>query len=94
MAHDSALRAQLVKLLDFEEAHDGFDPAVKGGPAGVGRGPAEGGATPGGARRGRGGLGRTAPGAGEGASISTAQLRGVVPGYAGNQGVRVGRVPP
>lgn len=29
---DSALRAQLVKLLDFEEAHVGFDRAVKGIP--------------------------------------------------------------
>jgi uncharacterized damage-inducible protein DinB len=33
MAHDKALRAQLVKLLDFEEAHVGFDKAVKGIPA-------------------------------------------------------------
>jgi len=29
---DKALRAQLVKLLDFEEAHVGFDRAVKGIP--------------------------------------------------------------
>jgi uncharacterized damage-inducible protein DinB len=33
MADDKALRAQLVKLLDFEEAHVGFDRAVKGIPA-------------------------------------------------------------
>ena len=33
MAGDKALRAQLVKLLDFEEAHVGFDKAVKGIPA-------------------------------------------------------------
>jgi hypothetical protein len=33
MADDRALRAQLVKLLDFEEAHVGFDRAVKGIPA-------------------------------------------------------------
>jgi len=32
MADDKALRAQLVKLLDFEEAHVGFDRAVKGIP--------------------------------------------------------------
>jgi uncharacterized damage-inducible protein DinB len=32
MADDQALRAQLVKLLDFEEAHVGFDRAVKGIP--------------------------------------------------------------
>jgi uncharacterized damage-inducible protein DinB len=31
--NDKALRAQLVKLLDFEEAHVGFDRAVKGIPA-------------------------------------------------------------
>jgi len=30
--NDKALRAQLVKLLDFEEAHVGFDRAVKGIP--------------------------------------------------------------
>ena len=33
MADDKALRAQLVKLLDFTEAHVGFDAAVKGIPA-------------------------------------------------------------
>ena len=33
MADERALRAQLVKLLDFEEAHVGFDRAVKGIPA-------------------------------------------------------------
>ena len=33
MADDKALRAQLVKLLNFEEAHVGFDRAVKGIPA-------------------------------------------------------------
>jgi uncharacterized damage-inducible protein DinB len=33
MAEDELLRAQLVKLLDFEEAHVGFDRAVKGIPA-------------------------------------------------------------
>jgi len=33
MAGDKAFRAQLVKLLDFEEAHVGFDKAVKGIPA-------------------------------------------------------------
>jgi uncharacterized damage-inducible protein DinB len=33
MADDKALRAQLVKLLDFQEAHVGFDRAVKGIPA-------------------------------------------------------------
>ena len=32
MANDQALRAQLVKLLDYEEAHVGFDKAVKGIP--------------------------------------------------------------
>ena len=32
MNNDKALRAQLVKLLDFEEAHVGFDRAVKGIP--------------------------------------------------------------
>ena len=32
MTDDKALRAQLVKLLDFEEAHVGFDRAVKGIP--------------------------------------------------------------
>ena len=32
MMNDKALRAQLVKLLDFEEAHVGFDRAVKGIP--------------------------------------------------------------
>ena len=32
MADDKALRAQLVKLLDFNEAHAGFDAAVKGIP--------------------------------------------------------------
>jgi uncharacterized damage-inducible protein DinB len=32
MADDTVLRAQLVKLLDFEEAHVGFDRAVKGIP--------------------------------------------------------------
>ena len=32
MANDNALRAQLVKLLDFQEAHVGFDRAVKGIP--------------------------------------------------------------
>jgi uncharacterized damage-inducible protein DinB len=32
MADDKALRAQLVKLLDFEEAHVGFDRAVQGIP--------------------------------------------------------------
>ena len=32
MANDKALRAQLVKLLDYEEAHVGFDKAVKGIP--------------------------------------------------------------
>ena len=32
MADDNALRAQLVKFLDFEEAHVGFDRAVKGIP--------------------------------------------------------------
>jgi uncharacterized damage-inducible protein DinB len=30
MIDDKALRAQLVKLLDFDEAHVGFDRAVKG----------------------------------------------------------------
>ena len=30
MADDKAFRAQLVKLLDFNEAHVGFDAAVKG----------------------------------------------------------------
>ena len=30
MADDSALRAQLVKLLDFKEAHVDFDRAVQG----------------------------------------------------------------
>ncbi len=33
MTNDRVLRAQLVKLLDFEEAHLGFDRAVKGLPA-------------------------------------------------------------
>ena len=33
MKNEQALRAQLVKLLDFEEAHVGFDRAVKGIPA-------------------------------------------------------------
>ena len=33
MIDEKALRAQLVKLLDFEEAHVGFDRAVKGIPA-------------------------------------------------------------
>jgi uncharacterized damage-inducible protein DinB len=33
MVNEHALRAQLVKLLDFEEAHVGFDRAVKGIPA-------------------------------------------------------------
>jgi uncharacterized damage-inducible protein DinB len=33
MADDKALRAQLVKLLDFKEAHVDFDRAVKGIPA-------------------------------------------------------------
>ena len=33
MADDKAVRGQLVKLLDFEEAHVGFDKAVKGIPA-------------------------------------------------------------
>src|SRR3954447_9878696 len=33
MINDKALRAQLVKLLDFEEAHVGFDRAIKGIPA-------------------------------------------------------------
>src|SRR5258708_1237670 len=33
MADDKALRAQLVKLLAFKEAHVGFDRAVKGIPA-------------------------------------------------------------
>ena len=33
MSDDKALRAQLVKLLNFEEAHVGFDRAVKGIPA-------------------------------------------------------------
>jgi uncharacterized damage-inducible protein DinB len=33
MADDKALRAQLVKFLDWEEAHVGFDKAVKGIPA-------------------------------------------------------------
>ena len=32
MVDDKGLRAQLVKLLDFEEAHVGFDRAVKGIP--------------------------------------------------------------
>ena len=32
MLNDKALRAQLVKLLDFEEAHVGFDRALKGIP--------------------------------------------------------------
>jgi uncharacterized damage-inducible protein DinB len=32
MVDEKALRAQLVKLLDFEEAHVGFDRAVKGIP--------------------------------------------------------------
>jgi uncharacterized damage-inducible protein DinB len=32
MADDKALRAQLVKLLDYNEAHVGFDKAVKGIP--------------------------------------------------------------
>lgn len=32
MINEKALRAQLVKLLDFEEAHVGFDRAVKGIP--------------------------------------------------------------
>ena len=33
MIDEKALRAQLVKLLDFEDAHIGFDRAVKGIPA-------------------------------------------------------------
>jgi uncharacterized damage-inducible protein DinB len=33
MSDENALRAQLVKLLDFQEAHVGFDRAVKGIPA-------------------------------------------------------------
>jgi uncharacterized damage-inducible protein DinB len=33
MIDEKALRAQLVKLLDFEEAHVGFDRAVKGIPS-------------------------------------------------------------
>jgi uncharacterized damage-inducible protein DinB len=33
MVDEKALRAQLVKLLDFQEAHLGFDRAVKGIPA-------------------------------------------------------------
>jgi uncharacterized damage-inducible protein DinB len=33
MVDEKALRAQLVKLLDFQEAHVGFDRAVKGIPA-------------------------------------------------------------
>ena len=33
MVNENALRAQLAKLLDFEEAHVGFDRAVKGIPA-------------------------------------------------------------
>ena len=33
MNDEKALREQLVKLLDFEEAHVGFDRAVKGSPA-------------------------------------------------------------
>ena len=33
MADDKALRVQLVKLLDFEEAHVGFDRAVNGIPS-------------------------------------------------------------
>ena len=33
MIDEKALRAQLVKLLDFEEAHVGFDRAVEGIPA-------------------------------------------------------------
>lgn len=33
MIDEKVLRAQLVKLLDFEEAHVGFDRAVKGIPA-------------------------------------------------------------
>ena len=33
MADEKALRAQLVKLLDFQDAHVGFDRAVKGIPA-------------------------------------------------------------
>jgi uncharacterized damage-inducible protein DinB len=32
VVNEKALRAQLVKLLDFEEAHVGFDKAVKGIP--------------------------------------------------------------
>ena len=32
MANETALRAQLVKLLDYQEAHVGFDRAVKGIP--------------------------------------------------------------
>lgn len=32
MVDEKALRAQLVKLIDFEEAHVGFDRAVKGVP--------------------------------------------------------------
>ena len=33
MEHDRALRAQLQKLLDWEDAHAGFDAAVEGVPA-------------------------------------------------------------
>jgi uncharacterized damage-inducible protein DinB len=33
MSDDEAFRAQLVKLLDFQDAHVGFDRAVKGIPA-------------------------------------------------------------
>src|ERR1044072_1018495 len=32
MPNDKALRAQLVKLLDFQDAHVGVDPALKGVP--------------------------------------------------------------
>jgi hypothetical protein len=32
MAHDKAFRAHVVKLLDWEDAHVGFDTAVKGMP--------------------------------------------------------------
>jgi uncharacterized damage-inducible protein DinB len=32
MAHDKAFRAHVVKLLDWEDAHVGFDTAVKGVP--------------------------------------------------------------
>ena len=35
MSHDASLRAHLRKLLTWEDAHAGFDPAVKGLPSGL-----------------------------------------------------------